>query len=89
MVRKYICTREKPKGEAVAAAIRAWKSGLLTQKDAAIRYGVTRGTIYNHQNDDLEALECRATLSQGRFKPVFTPAQEQEIKDYLLDMSRQ
>ncbi|CAG7829533.1 unnamed protein product [Allacma fusca] len=55
-------------------------------REAENAYGISKSTICKYNKKQLE--EIPAELTQGRFKYVFTEAQEAVLVQYALDVSR-
>ena len=65
-------------------AVRAVQSGLMTVRGAAEQYGVSKSTLADHRHDTVRPTR----VVQGRFKRTFDDQQEEELVNYVIDMSR-
>ena len=76
-------TQEVPR-ESVIRAIRAVQDG-ISQREAAEAYAVPRTTLQNYLKKGIEAVP--AEIRSGRFRTVFNHAQEEELVDYVIELS--
>ena len=70
--------------DALWEAIRAVQSGEMTIRGAAMQYGVSKSTLCDHKNDTTRP----SRVVQGRFRRTFNDAEENELVEYILEMSK-
>ncbi|CAG7722917.1 unnamed protein product [Allacma fusca] len=85
VVHKYQRKTVEVDGEVLKAALKFVKAG-NTYRAAEDTYGVPKSTIHKYRNTDIDQIPSH--LTQGRFKNVFSEAQEKVICDYAIDISR-
>lgn len=86
---KRISNRQRWSEESMAAAIQEMLNGTMGSKKASASYNVPQTTLEDRvkkarQNDLTPQLAAKKGL--GRFKPIFTPAQEKELVAYILSL---
>ena len=70
--------------DAFWGAVTAVKSGQMTIRGAAAQYGVPKSTLADHKKD----VARPSRVVQGRFRHTFDDAQEQELVDFIIGMSK-
>ena len=83
MVRNYHRKTTPVNRDALQTAIDSVRQGQMSQREAARTYGIAKTTLHDHLKD----VNLPAMISQGRFKPTFTPEQEEQLVQYIVQMS--
>ncbi|XP_050502741.1 uncharacterized protein LOC126882012 [Diabrotica virgifera virgifera] len=89
MVRTYVrkSNQQSWSEESMKNAIDAVREGTLKYKAADTQFNVPPATLFRRLKLDRTS-DLAAKKRLGRFRTVFTPEQENELNEHVLDMER-